>query len=87
MDVRRGDTDLEIPVTEVVLLLIRQGIDDGASRQIIKHVKGLKLKVQISAQGDELRVNGKKRDDLQEAIQAVKEMTLDLPVQFVNFRD
>ena len=68
-------------------VVIRQGIDDGSSRQIIKHVKGLKLKVQISAQGDELRVNGKKRDDLQEAIQAVKEMKLDLPVQFVNFRD
>jgi uncharacterized protein YajQ (UPF0234 family) len=68
-------------------VIIRQGIDDAMSRQIIKMVKSLKSKVQISAQGDELRVNGKKRDDLQETIQAVKEMKLDLPVQFVNFRD
>jgi uncharacterized protein YajQ (UPF0234 family) len=45
------------------------------------------MKIQVAIQGDELRVTGKKRDDLQAAIAHVKEMKLDQPVQFVNFRD
>jgi uncharacterized protein YajQ (UPF0234 family) len=66
---------------------IRQGIDDVTGRQIVKSVKGNKMKVQVSIQGDELRVTGKKRDDLQEVISFVKEIKLDRPVQYVNFRD
>jgi hypothetical protein len=50
-------------------------------------LKAAKLKVQASIQGDELRISGKKRDDLQEAIQLVKTMKIELPLQFVNFRD
>jgi uncharacterized protein YajQ (UPF0234 family) len=46
-----------------------------------------KLKVQVSVQGDELRVSGKKRDDLQDAIAHVKAMKIELPLQYVNFRD
>ncbi len=66
---------------------IRQGIDQATGRQIVKMVKGKKLKVQTAIQGDELRITGKKRDDLQEAIAAIKEMKVDMPIQYVNFRD
>jgi uncharacterized protein YajQ (UPF0234 family) len=50
-------------------------------------VKSGKLKVQVAIQGDELRVTGKKRDDLQQTIAAIKEMAVDLPLQYVNMRD
>jgi uncharacterized protein YajQ (UPF0234 family) len=66
---------------------IKQGIDGDSGRKIIKAIKATKLKVQVSLQGDELRVTGKKRDDLQEAITYVKSMENDLPLQYVNFRD
>ena len=66
---------------------IKQGIDGDSGRKIIKAIKARKLKVQVSLQGDELRVTGKKRDDLQEAITYVKSMGNDLPLQYVNFRD
>lgn len=66
---------------------IKQGIDGDAGRKIIKAIKGTKLKVQVSLQGEELRVTGKKRDDLQEVINFVKSMENDLPLQYVNFRD
>tara|TARA_B100000745_G_scaffold268536_1_gene194647 strand:+ start:460 stop:945 length:486 start_codon:yes stop_codon:yes gene_type:complete len=66
---------------------IRQGIEDSMCRQIVKKVKGKKLKVQVTIQGSELRVSGKKRDDLQETIKAIKDMNLDVPLQYINFRD
>ncbi len=66
---------------------IRQGIDRDLARKLVKDLKGAKLKVQVAIQGDELRVTGKKRDDLQAAIQRVKDLSVDLPLQFVNFRD
>ncbi|PKB64280.1 MAG: YajQ family cyclic di-GMP-binding protein [SAR202 cluster bacterium Io17-Chloro-G3] len=68
-------------------VLILQGIDDPTARKIIKKVKSSKLKVQIAIQNDELRVTGKKRDDLQQTITAIKDMEFDLPLQFVNFRE
>ena len=68
-------------------VVIRQGIDDATSRRIVKMVKGSKLKVQVAIQGDELRVTGKKRDDLQQTIAVLKEMKVDLPLQYINFRD
>ena len=68
-------------------VIVRQGIDDATGRQIIKMVKGSKFKVQVAIQGDELRVTGKKRDDLQQTIAAIKEMKVDLPLQYVNMRD
>ena len=68
-------------------VLILQGIDDPTARKIIKKVKGTKLKVQIAIQNDELRVTGKKRDDLQQTITTIKGMEFDLPLQFVNFRE
>ena len=55
--------------------------------KFVKEIKGAKMKVQVAIQGDTLRVTGKKRDDLQSAIQFVKDMGLEQPVQFKNFRD
>ena len=66
---------------------IRQGLDDDLGRKITKAVKGSKIKVQVSIQGNELRMSGKKRDALQEAITFIKEMEIEQPLQYVNFRD
>jgi len=66
---------------------IRQGIDADLGRKITKAVKGTKMKVQVSIQGSELRISGKKRDDLQETIAFIKEMNIDQPLQYMNFRD
>lgn len=63
------------------------GVDRDASRQIVKIVKDLKLKLQSQIQGEQVRVSGKKRDDLQQAIAKLKETELDVPLQFLNFRD
>ena len=68
-------------------VLIKQGIDKELAKKIVKDIKGKKLKVQVSIQGDELRVTGKKRDDLQGVIAFCKGMDLELPLQYVNFRD
>ena len=68
-------------------ILVREGIDKDAARDIVKRIKAAKLKVQPSVQGDQVRVSGKKRDDLQTAIQLLKAEELGLPLQFKNFRD
>jgi hypothetical protein len=68
-------------------LTVRQGIPQDIARQIVKLVKDAKLKVQVSIQGDKVRVSGKKRDDLQEVIALLRGAAIDLPLQFVNFRD
>lgn len=67
--------------------LLRQGIDKELAKKIVKAVKGEKFKVQVAIQGEELRVTGKKRDDLQAVIQFVKGLDADRPLQFKNFRD
>jgi uncharacterized protein YajQ (UPF0234 family) len=69
------------------VVVVKSGIGKDLAKSITKHLKDAKLKVQVSIQGDELRVSGKQRDDLQAAIQAIKAMKLDQPLQFVNFRD
>jgi uncharacterized protein YajQ (UPF0234 family) len=68
-------------------VLIRQGIDRELAKRLVKDIKDGKLKVQVTVQGDELRVSGKKRDDLQAVIQLVKGLSIDQPLQYVNFRD
>ena len=65
---------------------IRQGIGSDIAKQITKELKGSKLKVQVAIQGDELRVSGKKIDELQQAIAMVKALNIPQPLQFVNFR-
>ena len=66
---------------------VRQGIDKELARKIVKIVKDSKLKIQTSIQGEQVRVTGKKRDDLQNIISTLKEQNLDLPLQYINFRD
>lgn len=66
---------------------IREGIDTDMAKKIVKLVKQSKLKVQASIQGDQVRVTGKKRDDLQAAMALLREAELGLPLQFKNFRD
>ncbi len=68
-------------------ITLRQGIDKELAKKITKLIKESKLKVQASIQGDKIRVTGKKRDDLQQVIQALREAKLGLPLQFINFRD
>ncbi len=66
---------------------VRQGIQQELGKRIVEAVKDRKMKVQIAIQGDELRVSGKKRDDLQAAMGVAKALDLGMPLQFVNFRD
>lgn len=68
-------------------ITVRQGIDKELAKKLVKLVKDTKLKVQSSIQGEQVRVTGKKRDDLQEVIQMLKNSKLDFPLQFTNFRD
>ncbi|MDR2212443.1 MAG: YajQ family cyclic di-GMP-binding protein [Pseudomonadales bacterium] len=64
-----------------------QGIDAEPARKIVKHVKDLKMKVQIAIQGEKLRVTGAKRDDLQKVIAVLRAGDFGLPLQYDNFRD
>jgi len=66
---------------------IKQGVPVETARKIVKDIKDAKLKVQAQIQDDQVRVSGKKRDDLQQVIAMVKGAGLDLPLQFVNYRD
>jgi uncharacterized protein YajQ (UPF0234 family) len=66
---------------------LNEGIAQDAAKELTKTIKEAKLKVQVQIQGDQLRVSGKKRDDLQEVIATVKSLDFRLPLQFVNYRD
>ena len=66
---------------------LKEGISQENAKKIIAEIKKLKIKIQIKIQGEELRVDGKKKDDLQEAISAIKSIDIGLPIEFVNFRD
>lgn len=68
-------------------VVIKQGIDRDLAKKVVTAIKEAKLKVQTSIQGDELRVSGKKRDDLQEAIALVRGLKIEQPLQYLNFRD
>ena len=66
---------------------LQEGIDQESAKKIIKQVKDSKIKVQVKIQGDELRVDGKKRDDLQETMGIIRTIDIGRPVDFTNFRD
>ena len=68
-------------------LFLKEGIDQEISKKITQMIKSSKIKVQASVQGESIRVNGKKRDDLQQIIKILKEANFNLPLQFENFRD
>jgi uncharacterized protein YajQ (UPF0234 family) len=66
---------------------IRQGIETDTARRIVKDIKASKLKVQAQIQGEQVRVSGKSRNDLQSVIAMLRKVDLDLPLQYINFRD
>ncbi len=66
---------------------LNEGIAQDAAKELTKDIKDMKFKVQVQIQGDQLRVSGKKRDDLQNVIAEVKTMDFKLPLQYINFRD
>ncbi|GAB4463511.1 MAG: YajQ family cyclic di-GMP-binding protein [Armatimonadaceae bacterium] len=65
---------------------LRQGVDSDTAKQIVKIIKEMKLKVQAAVQGDQVRVSGKSRDDLQAVIARLKAEDLSVPLQFINYR-
>jgi uncharacterized protein YajQ (UPF0234 family) len=66
---------------------LREGIDKELAKKIVAHIKDSKLKVQAAIQGEQVRITGKKRDDLQEAIANLRAGEFGMPLQFNNFRD
>jgi hypothetical protein len=68
-------------------ITVKQGIEQAVSKKLIASIKEAKLKVETQITGDKLRVTGKKRDDLQDAIALLKKADVPLPLQFNNFRD
>src|SRR5690606_7383501 len=69
------------------LLTLRTGIGKELAKEIVRLVKDSKIKVQAAIQGEQVRISGKKRDDLQEVIALLRAAELDQPLQFENFRD
>jgi uncharacterized protein YajQ (UPF0234 family) len=66
---------------------LQQGISTDKGREIVKLVKDTKLKLQVAIQGDQVRVSGKKKDELQAIVKLLRERDLGIAVQFANFRD
>ena len=69
------------------LIKIRHGIDSELARSLVKVIKAQKLKVQAAVQAQQIRVTGKKRDDLQKVISLLKSQDTPVPLQYTNFRD
>ena len=67
--------------------VLKEGIDKELAKKIVAHVKDAKLKVQAAIQGEQVRITGKKRDDLQEAMAVLRAKEFGMPLQFNNFRD
>lgn len=68
-------------------IAIKKGVSSELAKKIVKRIKDEKMKVQAAIQGDQVRVTGKKRDDLQEAIALIRSMDADRPLSYTNFRD
>ncbi|WP_295447515.1 YajQ family cyclic di-GMP-binding protein [uncultured Thiodictyon sp.] len=68
-------------------VLLKEGVDSDTAKSMVKRIKGSKLKVQSQIQGDQVRVTGKNRDDLQEAMALLRGEDWGLPIKFSNFRD
>lgn len=84
LEIKPMTTNLAEAKQEVVA---KEGLDKDIAKKIVKFTKDTKLKVQAAIQGESIRVTGKKRDDLQDAIAALKGKEFDMPLQFNNFRD
>ena len=81
-----GDVEVSGSSSQQVITL-QEGIDKELAKKITTMIKQSKSKVQASIQGDSVRITGKKRDELQDIIQVIKDQNYDIPLQFVNFRD
>ncbi|MGB6486938.1 MAG: YajQ family cyclic di-GMP-binding protein [Steroidobacteraceae bacterium] len=84
LDIKEPEVNLAAARQQV---LLKQGIDAETGRKITRLIKDSKLKVQASIQGEKVRVTGKQRDDLQDAMKLLRGQKVDLPLQFNNFRD
>ncbi|MCP3662886.1 MAG: YajQ family cyclic di-GMP-binding protein [Gammaproteobacteria bacterium] len=84
IDVKEAETTINAARQQVIIV---QGIESDVARKMVKAIKSSKIKVQAQIQGDQVRVNGKKRDDLQQVIALLRESDYGLPLQFNNFRD
>lgn len=90
LDPASMDTDGKVDITGKTYTRVigfKEGIEQDMAKKIVKLIKEGKLKVQASIQGDKVRVTGKKRDDLQQAMQMLRNAELGQPLQFNNFRD
>lgn len=82
------ENDVELRGSRAYLTItVNEGIDSELARKIVKMVKERKMKVQAAIQGEQVRITGKKRDNLQQVISMLKESDIDQPMQFNNFRD
>lgn len=80
--------DMNVNLSEAKLVIdVKQGIESDMAKKIVKFIKDAQLKVQTAIQGEQLRVTGKKRDDLQEVIAKLRDSKIEIPMQFTNFRD
>lgn len=68
-------------------VVVRQGIESDTAKKMVKEIKATKIKVQAQIQGEQVRVTGKNRDDLQQVIAFLRQAEFGLPLQFTNFRD
>ena len=68
-------------------IVLRQGVDPNLARLLVRELKDRKLKLQVAIQGDELRVSGKSRDELQAAIAVLRSLKVEQPLQYLNYRD
>ncbi|MCM8856116.1 MAG: YajQ family cyclic di-GMP-binding protein [Candidatus Thiodiazotropha sp.] len=84
MDIKDPETSLNAARQVVV---IKQGIEIDVAKKMVKEIKSNKLKVQAQIQGEQVRVTGKKRDDLQQVITFIRDKDYGLPLQYQNFRD
>jgi len=89
LDIRSLDEgEVELRGSRAYLTItLKQGIEKDLARKIVKMIKESKLKVQSAIQGEQVRVTGKKRDDLQQVMALLKESNIEQPMQFNNFRD
>jgi uncharacterized protein YajQ (UPF0234 family) len=81
-----GEPNIQLK-TATQVVTVREGIETAESKKMIRLIKDRKIKVQAAIQGEQLRVTGKKRDDLQEVIALLKDNQFAMPLQFKNFRD
>jgi len=82
----KGEPVIQVK-TAVQTISVREGIETDDAKKMIKAIKDSKIKVQAQIQGDQLRVTGKKRDDLQQVMALLREGNIGPPLQFKNFRD